>query len=136
MPGAARRLAATTRKDSASSEAIGTVCDMYDPQERTMPQYWIIAPVESKPQDVFDKVWKFDLDNNLISIGWKELGDVSKMSREELAQKVASTYPQKPPGAKGLVTNMIWNFYHDIGPGDRVIARRGRKILAAVGTVR
>ena len=30
---------------------------------------------------------------------------------------------------------MIWAFYHEIGPGDFVIARRGRKTLAAVGKV-
>jgi len=100
-----------------------------------MPRYWVIAPVESKPPEVFDKVWKFDLANNLISIGWKGLGDVSKMSREELSEAVASTYPDKPPPTKGLYANMIWAFYHEIGPGDFVIARRGRKTLVAVGKV-
>lgn len=100
-----------------------------------MPRYWVIAPVESKPPELFDKVWQFDLVNNLISIGWKQLGDVSKMSREELSEAVASTYPGKPPATKGLYANMIWAFYHEIGPGDFVIARRGRKTLAAVGKV-
>jgi restriction system protein len=100
-----------------------------------MPRNWIIAPVESNPPDLFNKVWQFDLTNNLISIGWKQLGDVSTMSRQELAKAVASTYPEKPPGTKGLLTNMIWAFYHEIGPGDFVIARRGRKTLAAVGKV-
>ena len=100
-----------------------------------MPRYWIIAPVESKPPELCDKVWQFDLANNLISIGWEQLGDVSKMSREELSAVVASTYPDKPPATEGLYTNMIWVFYHEIAPGDFVMARRGRKILAAVGTV-
>ena len=50
-----------------------------------MPRYWIIAPVEANPPDLFDKVWQFDLANNLISIGWSQLGDVSKLSRDELA---------------------------------------------------
>ena len=100
-----------------------------------MPRYWVIAPVESKPSGIFDKVWQFDLANNLISIGWKELADVSKMNREELAEAVASTYPDKPPATKGLYANMIWAFYHEIALGDFVIARRGRKNLAAVGKV-
>jgi restriction system protein len=98
-----------------------------------MPRYWIIAPVESKPPELFDKIWQFDLTNNIISIGWGELGDVSKMSRDELFEAVASTFPAKPPGTMGLYANMIWAFYHDVGPGDLVIARRGRKTLAAVG---
>jgi restriction system protein len=100
-----------------------------------MPRYWVIAPVESQPPELFDKVWQFDRANNLISIGWKELGDVSKMSREDLSKAVAKTYPDKPPATKSLYINMIWAFYHDIGPGDLVIARRGRKSLASVGIV-
>ncbi len=100
-----------------------------------MPRYWVIAPVESKPPELFDRVWQFDIANNLISIGWEELGDVSTMSREELSQAVALTYKDKPPATKALIANMIWAFYHEIGPGDFIIARRGRKILAGVGRV-
>jgi restriction system protein len=100
-----------------------------------MPRYWVIAPVESKPREVFDTVWQFDLANNLISIGWKQLGDVSRLSREELAESVAAAFPEKPPQTKALIANMFWSFYHEILPGDHIIARRGRKILAGVGTV-
>lgn len=39
-----------------------------------MPRYWVIAAVESKPSELFDKVWQFDLANGLISIG--EVGGV------------------------------------------------------------
>ncbi len=100
-----------------------------------MPRYWVMAPVESKPPELFDKVWQFDLANDLISIGWKNLGDVSQMSRDELSKAVASTYPDKPQQTKGLYANMLWAFYHEIGPGDFLIARRGRKTLATVGKV-
>jgi restriction system protein len=100
-----------------------------------MPRYWVIAAVESKPPERFDKVWQFDLANNLISIGWEKLGDVSRMNRDELAEAVASAYPHKPARAKALYANMIWAFYHEITLGDIVVARRGRKTLAAVGRV-
>ncbi len=72
-----------------------------------MPRYWVIAPVESKPPELFDKVWQFDLANNVISIGWSELGDVSKLSREELQRAVALKYPDKPPQTHGLYANML-----------------------------
>lgn len=98
-----------------------------------MRRYWIVAPVESENPDLFDKVWQFDLANNLISIGWTALGDVSNMSRQDLAKAVASAYPEKPAPARGLITNMMWNFYHEIVPGDLIIARRGLKILAGIG---
>ena len=100
-----------------------------------MPHYWVIAPVEAKNSDLFDKVWQFDVANNVISIGWSELGDVSRMDRESLAAAIASTYANKPPTTRSLYANMLWSFYHEITPGDFVIARRGRKILAAIGRV-
>ncbi len=100
-----------------------------------MPRYWVLAPIESKPADVFDKVWQFDLANNLVSIGWKELGDVSAMTRQELAASVAVAYPSKPLQTQTLFVNMIWAFYHEVRPGDLIFARRGRKTLAAVGKV-
>ena len=100
-----------------------------------MPRYWVMAPVESKPADLFDMVWRFDLAQNVISIGWKQLGDVTAMTRDELSEAVARVYSDKPSQTKGLYTNMLWAFYHEMLPGDYVIARRGRKTLAGVGKI-
>ena len=100
-----------------------------------MPRYWVIAPFANKNADIFDRVWQFDLANNTISIGWSQLGDVSKMTREVLTQAVGAAYPETPNPTKSLFVNMLWSFYHEIGPEDIVIARRGRKTLAAVGKV-
>jgi restriction system protein len=100
-----------------------------------MPRYWIMAPVESKPPELFDRVWQFDLAQNAISIGWKQLGDVTAMTRDVLAEAVATAYVDKPSQTKGLYTNMLWAFYHEMSPGDFVIARRGRKTLAGVGKI-
>ncbi len=100
-----------------------------------MTRYWVMAPIESKPADLFDMVWQFDLDQNVISIGWKKLGDVTAMTKDELAEAVSKTYPDKPSSTKGLYTNMLWAFYHEMRPGDYVIARRGRKTLAGVGQI-
>jgi restriction system protein len=80
-------------------------------------------------------VWHFDLAQSVISIGWKDLGDISQMPRDALAKAVATTYPDKPSQTKGLYTNMLWAFYHEMLPGDYVIARRGRKTLAGVGKI-
>ena len=100
-----------------------------------MARYWVIAPIQSNDSNLFDKVWQFDLANNVISIGWYELGDVTKMTHDMLADAVASKYPDKPPQTKGLFVDMLWGFYHEATPGDFVIARRGRKTLAAIGKV-
>ena len=96
-----------------------------------MPRYWVIAPVEAKDADLFDRIWSFDSTNNVISIGWSRLGDISHMSEESLADVIASKYPEKPPQTKSLYANMLWAFYHKISIDDVILARRGQKILAA-----
>ena len=100
-----------------------------------MPRYWVIAPYSSKDAAFFDKVWQFDLVNNTISIGWSELGNVSTMDRPVLSTVIAKEFPNSPPATQSLFANMLWAFYHELAPGDVVLARRGRKILTAVGTV-
>jgi restriction system protein len=100
-----------------------------------MSNYWVIAPVEAKDSKLFDKIWAFDLANNVISIGWSKLGDISNLSKEELLDTFSKAFPEKPTQTKSLCTNMIWSFYHEIKPGDIIIARKGRKTLSAVGKV-
>jgi restriction system protein len=99
-----------------------------------MPRYWVIAPYEN--QELFDKVWQFDLDNNTISIGtWGAPGDVSRMDRDGIEKAIAGANPNRPPSTKALIANMIHKFYREILPGDFIIARKGLKILAGVGRV-
>ena len=91
--------------------------------------------MEAKPIETFEMVWRFDLENDLISIGWSELGDVSKMGREELGTAVRQAFPLKPSATQSLIANMFWVFFHENNPGDVILARRGRKVLAAIGRV-
>lgn len=53
-----------------------------------------------------------------------------------MSEAVAIIYPDKPSQTKGLYTNMLWAFYHEMLPGDYVIARRGRKALAGICKVK
>jgi len=100
-----------------------------------MPRYWVMAPIEAQPSEGFDKVWQFDLANNLISLGFGRLGDVSNLNRDQLAELVRAKYPEKPASTQSLIANMFWAFYHEMTPGDLLVARRGRKILAGIGRV-
>lgn len=100
-----------------------------------MTRYWIMAPFESKSAEQFEAVWRFDLTHGLVSIGWSNLGNISEMSREELSAVIEEKFPDKPQQTKGLYGNMLWSFYHEIQPGDLIVARRGRKVLAAIGQV-
>lgn len=100
-----------------------------------MPRYWVIAPYHADEPDAWERVWKFDVENGMISIGWAALGDVSSLTEEALLDLVARTYDCSPAEAKPAC-RMMHKFYHSVTPGDMVIARRGTKKLAGIGTVK
>ena len=52
------------------------------------------------------------LNNNLIAIGWHEMGDISDIqnSREALKQKYPIVYPDKKPGAAPTDCGQIFRF--------------------------
>jgi len=100
-----------------------------------MPRYWIIAPYDSTRPDIWDKVWQYDLANNVIAIGWSELKDISSYDQGTLRKAIEETYPETKAGWKTWSFNSMRNFWHNIAVGDIVIARRGTKRIAGVGTV-
>ena len=100
-----------------------------------MPKYWVIAPYDSTKKEIWDKVWKFDQDKQVIAVGWSELGDISLLSEEKLKSTMKSTYKDINQGQFTFSFNVLWNFYHSIEIGDVIIARRGTKKIAAIGRV-
>jgi restriction system protein len=98
-------------------------------------KYWVIAPYDSSKPDAFEKAWEYDLANGTIAVGWKELGDVSKLSRPELEAKYQTIYPKAPRNIVSLELNELWAFFHEVSLGDIVIARRGMKKIVGIGTV-
>lgn len=94
-------------------------------------RYWVIAPYDSTKTQIFEKVWEYDLSNGTIAVGWKELGDVSGMSKSELESKYKEVYGK----IDNKDINAIWGFYHEISIGDIIIARKGRKKIIGIGTV-
>ncbi len=100
-----------------------------------MPRYWVVAPFENK--DFFERVWQFDLANGVISIGWSDLGDISAYpDKDSLRAAYEEKRYTKNSGSITRAVNMIWNFYHEIGEGDIILARRGTKQLVAIGTAK
>jgi len=95
-----------------------------------MIRYWVVAPYDADVPEVWERVWQFDLSNEVISIGWQELGDFSSLSENELRAAMQRAYDGKTHSF-----NMLWNFYHSIQVDDIVIARKGLKKIAGVGTV-
>ena len=104
-----------------------------------MTRYWIIAPYDSKILKIFEATWDYDVKNNTIAIGWNDLGDISKYSKEQIRSKIHEVYSEK--GESWIkhnitrLTNALWNFYNIISIGDIIIARRGTKKLIGIGKV-
>src|ERR1700747_2755264 len=97
--------------------------------------YWIIAPFSSKQKE-FAKVWAFDLQNNIISIGFTELPDISGLSEKALRQLIERRLRGQPSQRKKYFFRSLWNFYHGVKPGDVILACKGRRKILAIERVR
>lgn len=63
------------------------------------------------------------LNNNIIAIGWKKFGDLSKVgdSRESFKEHYAEIYPNAKKGSIANGAGMLYRFIHEIQIGDYVI---------------
>lgn len=63
------------------------------------------------------------LNNNLIAIGWHEMGDISDIQsdRELLKQKYPTVYPNKKKGAIPTDCGQIFRFINEVQIGDYVV---------------
>ncbi len=108
-----------------------------------MKRYWVIAPFHAKFPDPWEKIWAYDLKHGIISLGWRCMGDVSDLDLNEIL-KLADVRLQPEPGqsaeaiakSRSASAHMLWKFFNEVQPGDVVIARRGTKRVAAIGTVK
>ena len=95
-----------------------------------MARNWVMAPFDYSERAKFNQVWKYDCENNLISIGWN-MGEFD--SRDELRNKFQKGIEQYGWTKAGL--SVLTNFWYGIKRGDRIIARGGRRRIIGVGTV-
>lgn len=93
------------------------------------PKTWIYAPGEGA------KMWSDCKDNNIISIGWEEVGDLTGFdTKEELDMAVHKVYPEDPT----TMTNSkrcLWDFSHEMDEGDIVYAKQGLYTILGRGVV-
>lgn len=97
-----------------------------------MKNHWVISPYISKNQEAFDRVWKYDLENGTIAVGWRELGNIfsSKLSEDEYKKKYIAIR-----GKDSQDRMRFWSFYNEISIGDMIIARKGAKRIVGKGEV-
>ncbi|MBR1461310.1 hypothetical protein IJ596_06740, partial [bacterium] len=89
-------------------------------------KYWIYQPGEQ------GRLWEDVYTNNIIAIGWEELGDLKQYnSEEELAEKITEIYSKKSNPDK--LAN--WEFANVMNIGDIVYVKKGLKDLIGRGIV-
>lgn len=93
------------------------------------PRYWIYAPGEQACK------WFDCTENQIMCIAWEELGDLTKYkSREDMVKALKETYGK--PNASYMHDSLaLWQFVHDMKPGDVIYAKKGVKNVIGRGIV-
>jgi 5-methylcytosine-specific restriction endonuclease McrBC GTP-binding regulatory subunit McrB len=89
------------------------------------PRYWKIAPGRNAVG------WPEWRDRGIASIGWPELGDLSRVDRAEFDKRAAKCAKEHDYN-QGMV--QVWTF-RGIRPGDRIVANQGKHTVLGIGTV-
>jgi len=92
------------------------------------PRCWLYAPGEGA------EIWEECQRDDIMAIGWGWTGSVANFQsiddiKEYMNQNENPEAPYKWPGLA------LWQFAHDMKPGDTVFAKTGRKDLIGRGTV-
>lgn len=90
-------------------------------------KYWLIAPGENA------RLWDDFYNNNIIGIGWDDLGDYSKYKnkRDKFNKDFLKVYGEE----KKRSTTQVWRFYKEIQEGDYVIAKNGLYQILGIGII-
>ena len=100
-----------------------------------MSKNWVIAPFTFSEPETWQRVWEANLSGGFISIGWRMLGELEHLPEAEIVKRYRAKYPEEADRAAFTITKIVRKFYDEIRVGDTVVARRGRKSIAAVGRV-
>ncbi len=90
--------------------------------------YWLYAPGEGAG------MWDEFFDRGVMGIGWSELGDLSSYDTKEGARLKLQEVRDSDTSQKNSA-HAVWQFVHDIKPGDVVFAKRGRTEILGCGVV-
>ncbi|XVG94988.1 restriction endonuclease [Eubacteriales bacterium KG127] len=76
------------------------------------------------------------LPNNIIAIGWEEMGDITSVgdNRDDIKKKYAKIYPDASTGSINTCVGMLYRFAYEVKIGDYVVypSKEDRKINIGV----
>lgn len=90
--------------------------------------YWLYAPGEGASK------WEEFYSQGIMGIGWREAGDLSVYtSKEEIKQALRENRNPDAPFTHPAL--MLWQFVHEMKPGDIVFVKKGRTEILGRGIV-
>jgi hypothetical protein len=100
-----------------------------------MTNYWWMTPFPND-ETAFGNAWNYDLVNGTIAVGWPELGDATGLNSDEIKALYDKVNSKK---GKGHGSNndrfAAINFLNNLKAGDKIIAKTGKSVMLAIGTV-
>lgn len=88
---------------------------------------WLYAPGEGA------EMWDEFYAQGVMGIGWSELGDLSSYAAKSAVQK--KLVAERGGTSQKNSAHAVWQFVHDVKPGDIVFAKRGRTEMLGRGIV-
>ena len=90
--------------------------------------YWTYSPGANASK------WQLCLDEGIMCIGWDALGNLSQYSsREDMRAEVKKLYPTDGSAINDSLA--VWQFSHEIKPGDIIFAKKGKTEILGRGVV-
>lgn len=105
---------------TAQSNALGDA-------DLEITHYWLYTPGESAEK------WDEFYSKGVMAIGWSELGDLSSYVTKSAAQQIlVESYGGVSQKNSAYI---VWQFVHDVKPGDIIFVKRGRTEILGRGVV-
>ena len=95
----------------------------------TTRHIWLFSPGQNASK------WDTFYSNGIMALGWSEAGNLSQYaSKEEI--KTALQANRNPNAPFTHPKRMLWQFVHDVKPGDIIFAKKGRSEIIGRGIVK
>lgn len=91
-------------------------------------RYWLYAPGEGA------SMWDEFYQRGIMGLGWHELGNLNTYtSKKEMSDKLREVFGGESSYKNSV--HAVWQFVHDLKPGDIVFAKRGRTEILGRGVI-
>lgn len=96
--------------------------------QKSSVTYWTYSPGEKASK------WQLCIDEGIMCIGWDALGNLSQYaSREDMRTEIKKHYPSDGNAKNDSLA--VWQFVHEMKPGDVVFAKKGMTKIVGRGVV-